>query len=94
MADKNIDSLSSNWFIAPVCAKPQDLLVQGLYLRQVELLRAGGKSCNRGQKLVIHFVVAGEISSFRALEAHGLGNIEVMPVHVIDIFQPTAETQG
>ena len=69
------------------------LPVQGLYSRQVELLRACSKTRSGGQKLIIHFVVAGEVSSFRSLEAQSpiVGNIEVMPVHVMDIFQPIAE---
>jgi len=66
--------------------------MQGLYPRQVELLRAGSKARGDRQKLIIHFVVAGEVSSFRSLEPQSPGPIQVMPVHVMDIFRPTADT--
>jgi len=67
--------------------------VQGLYSKQVELLKFGSRSHNERKKLIIHFVVAGEISSFRSLEPQSTGPIEVMPVHVMDIFQPAMESQ-
>ncbi len=54
----------------------------------MELLRSSRKSQDERQKIIIHFVVAGEIASFRSLEAQSPAPIEVMPVHVVDVFEP------
>ena len=47
----------------------------------------GNRSTAAGRRLVIHFVVAGHIEAFRAVEEFaGDKPILEMPVHVADIF--------
>lgn len=41
-------------------------------------------------RIMVHFVVAGQVAEFREVEQHstalGLGAIDVMPVHIPDLF--------
>ena len=64
--------------------------MQDLYARQLQLL-AGHRGVDVSrQQIIIFFVVAGQIAKFRALETMAVGAIEIMPVHVSDIFSPTS----
>lgn len=64
------------------CAAMQDY-----YQKQVEMLSAGSKVGRQQPGIIIHFVVAGQIANFRLLESKSTGPIDVMPVHVEDVYR-------
>ena len=62
--------------------------LQDVYTRQIVVHTSGSAE---KQKIIIFFVVAGKIGSFRALETNAVGTIDVMPVHAADIFSTVPE---
>lgn len=63
--------------------------MQDYYSRQIELMSARRREQRKAAGILIHFVVAGQIVDFRTLEGKSPGPIDVMPVHVEDIYKET-----
>lgn len=61
--------------------------VQDYYMRQIDMLNTPCKDTNKEAGIIIHFAVAGQITEFRTLENRSNGPIDVMPVHVEDVFR-------
>lgn len=61
--------------------------LQDYYTRQLELLSTRKRDQRRITGILIHFVVAGQTTDFRTLESKSTGPIDVMPVHVEDVFR-------
>lgn len=66
------------------------LALQDYYSSQTEMLSVSRKEGHRKVGIIIHFVVAGQIANFRLLESRSTGPIDVMPVHVEDVFRQDA----
>lgn len=63
------------------------LLPQDVHLRRITHAVGSRASSGPVPRLVVHFVEAGRIAEFRAVEGFAEGRlIEEMPVHVADIF--------
>lgn len=60
--------------------------VQEVYTRRLSTMFGGGKERRAHRSIVIDFVVAGELASFRATERMS-GLIQELPVHAADIFE-------
>ena len=61
---------------------------QDVHLRRITHAVGSRSSSGRAPRLVVHFVEAGRIADFRAVEGFAEGRlIEEMPVHVADIFR-------
>ena len=63
--------------------------IQEYYTRQTELVSTRRREQKKAAGILIHFVVAGQIAEFRTLESKSPGPIDVMPVHVEDVFRET-----
>ncbi|MEW5299216.1 MAG: hypothetical protein WDW36_002251 [Sanguina aurantia] len=57
-----------------------------VYTRRLSTMFGGGKERRAHRSIVIDFVVAGELASFRATERMS-GLIQELPVHAADIFE-------
>jgi hypothetical protein len=56
-----------------------------LHLRRIACMLGSGDSCP-GQTAIIHFVVAGQMAQFRALEKFANTAIHEMPVHAAEVL--------
>ena len=55
-------------------------------LQEVYLKRMGLFARRSPLKFTVFFVTAGEVAAFRMVESFSSGSIDVMPVHISDIF--------
>ena len=58
-------------------------------LQEVYLKRMGLFARKSPLRIAVFFVTAGEVGAFRTVEGFSAGSIDVMPVHVSDIFPST-----
>lgn len=58
-------------------------------LQEVYLKRMGLFARKSPLRIAVFFVTAGEAGAFRTVEGFSAGSIDVMPVHVSDIFPST-----
>ena len=61
--------------------------MQDYYSKQIEMLSTRRREPRTVAGILIHFVVAGQVADFRLLESKSAGPIDVMPVHVEDVFR-------
>lgn len=59
-------------------------------LQEVYLKRMGLFARKSPLRIAVFFVTAGEIAAFRTIEGFSIGSIDVMPVHISDIFPTRA----
>ncbi len=55
-------------------------------LQEVYLKRMGLFARKAPLRIAVFFVTAGEVAAFRTVESFSAGPIDVMPVHISDIF--------
>ena len=81
---------STNLCTAPMSMSPYALynvMRWGAYgLQEVYLKRMGLFARRSPLKFTVFFVTAGEVAAFRMVESFSAGSIDVMPVHISDIF--------
>lgn len=57
-----------------------------VYISRVSTLFGGGRERKGGLHVSINFIVAGQLDQFRSLEGFSSHPIEVMPIHISDVF--------